>query len=100
MAKLAASIDYGIIRNEYVDFIHWRWKRRSSAFCIILSNHFLNDRPLANLIGHERNWHGANGVREPEDGIASLFDMMAGLIRSDYGRAFSVAEQQNICKAY
>ena len=57
---------------------------------------FLNDRPLANLrgdmsaIGIKR----ADGVREPEDHIASLFDMMAGLIRGDYGREFSVSEQR------
>ena len=26
MAKLAGSIDYGIIRNEYIELIHRRWK--------------------------------------------------------------------------
>ena len=56
---------------------------------------FLNDKPLANLrsdmdaIGIRR----ADGVKEPEDHIASLFDMMSGLIRGRFGRRYSIAEQ-------
>ena len=33
------------------------------------------------------------GVKEPEDHIASLFDIMSGLIRGHFGRIFSTAEQ-------
>ncbi len=96
MAKLAASIDYSIIRNEYVDLFIGVGRGEVLPFASYYLTGFLNDRPLANLrsdmnaIGIKR----ADGVREPEDHIASLFDMMAGLIRGDYGRAFSVAEQQ------
>jgi TorA maturation chaperone TorD len=56
---------------------------------------FLNDKPLANLrsdmakIGIVR----VEGVKEPEDHIASLFDMMSGLIRGHFGRSFSIGEQ-------
>ena len=96
MAKLAASIDYSIIRNEYVDLFIGVGRGEVLPFASYYLTGFLNDRPLANLrgdmdaIGIKR----ADGVREPEDHIASLFDMMAGLIRGNYGRTFSVAEQQ------
>ena len=32
-------------------------------------------------------------MKEPEDHIASLFDMMSGLIRGRFGRRFSIGEQ-------
>jgi len=95
LAKLAASIDAGLVRNEYVNLFVGVGRGEVLPFASYYLTGFLNDRPLANLrgdmaaIGIKR----AEGVKEPEDHIASLFDMMAGLIRGDYGRQFSVAEQ-------
>jgi TorA maturation chaperone TorD len=95
LAKLARSLDGGIIRNEYVELFVGVGRGEILPFASYYLTGFLNDRPLANLrndmtsIGIKR----AEGVKEPEDHIASLFAMMAGLIRGDYGRTFSVAEQ-------
>lgn len=56
---------------------------------------FLNEKPLARLRGHmtelgiERN----PDVKEPEDHIATLFEMMSGLILGDYGTPLSVEDQ-------
>jgi len=56
---------------------------------------FLNEKPLARLRGHmaqfgiERN----PDVKEPEDHIATLCEMMAGLIKGDYGDPLSVEDQ-------
>lgn len=56
---------------------------------------FLNEKPLARLRGHmtqlgiERN----KGVKEPEDHIATLCEIMAGLIRGTYGDPLSVEDQ-------
>ena len=58
---------------------------------------FLNEKPLARLrrdmarlmIEREKNVH------EPEDGIASLCEMMAGLIRGTFGAPASLAEQRD-----
>lgn len=56
---------------------------------------FLNEKPLARLRGHmgqlgiERN----PDVKEPEDHIATLCEMMAGLIRGDFGAPISVEDQ-------
>ena len=95
LAKLAGSLDSGMIRNEYVELFVGVGRGEVLPFASYYLTGFLNDRPLANLRG-EMDAIGikrAEGVREPEDHIASLFDIMAGLIRGDYGRVYSVAEQ-------
>ena len=57
---------------------------------------FLNEKPLARLrddmasLGIKR----ADDVKEPEDNIASLCDMMAALIRGRSGVPLTLAEQQ------
>jgi TorA maturation chaperone TorD len=57
---------------------------------------FLNEKPLANLRATMADFGmtRADGVFEPEDNIASLMEMMAGMIVGRFGRAASVAEQQ------
>ena len=95
LAKLAGSLDNGMIRNEYVELLVGVGRGEVLPFASYYLTGFLNDRPLANLRG-EMNAIGikrAEGVREPEDHIASLFDIMSGFIRGDYGRVYSVAEQ-------
>jgi TorA maturation chaperone TorD len=84
-----------MIRNEYVELFVGVGRGEVLPFASYYLTGFLNDRPLANLRG-EMDAIGikrAEGVREPEDHIASLFDIMVGLIRGDYGRVYSVAEQ-------
>ncbi len=57
---------------------------------------FLNEKPLARLrdhmakLGIERN----PKVREPEDHIATLCEIMAGLITGAFGDALSLADQE------
>jgi len=59
---------------------------------------FLNEKPLARLrsdmraIGAER----VATVSEPEDGIASLADLMAGLIDGTFGRHSSLHDQNKV----
>ena len=58
---------------------------------------FLNEKPLASLrrdmarLGIAR----ADDVREPEDNIASLCEMMAGLIRGRFGAPAELATQKD-----
>jgi TorA maturation chaperone TorD len=63
---------------------------------------FLNEKPLANLRATMANFGmtRANDVFEPEDNIASLMDMMAGMIVGRFGRVASVAEQQQFFNAH
>ena len=57
---------------------------------------FMNEKPLAELrsdmarLGIAR----ADGVTEPEDHIAALFEMMAGLIGGDFGDSVDLVEQR------
>lgn len=59
---------------------------------------FLNEKPLANLrrtmasLGMTR----AKDVFEPEDNIASLMEMMAGMIVGRFGRVATLDQQQQI----
>ncbi|MEP1585327.1 MAG: molecular chaperone TorD family protein [Tateyamaria sp.] len=63
---------------------------------------FLNEKPLANLratmatFGIERS----GDVFEPEDNIASLMEMMAGMIVGRFGRVATVQEQRTFFNAH
>ena len=95
LAHLAKTLDKSTIRNEYVELFIGVGRGEILPFASFYLTGFLNDKPLANLradmaaIGVKR----ADAVKEPEDHIASLFDMMSGLIRGSYGRYYSVSEQ-------
>jgi TorA maturation chaperone TorD len=57
---------------------------------------FLNEKPLAGLRRDmaARGMTRAPNVYEPEDNIASLMEMMAGLIRGRFGKPATLADQQ------
>jgi TorA maturation chaperone TorD len=63
---------------------------------------FLNEKPLAKLredmasLGIERD----PKVREPEDHIASVLEIMAGLIAGHFGRSGSLDEQKTFFNAH
>ncbi|WP_269585800.1 TorD/DmsD family molecular chaperone [Roseibium sp. Sym1] len=63
---------------------------------------FLNEKPLANLRADmaRRGIQRAEGKREPEDNIASLMEMMAGLITGRFGTVTSVAGQKDFYNAH
>lgn len=63
---------------------------------------FLNEKPLANLRADmaRRGIQRAEGKSEPEDNIASLMEMMAGLITGRFGTVTSVAGQKEFYNAH
>lgn len=63
---------------------------------------FLNEKPLANLRATmaEFGMTRADDVFEPEDNIASLMEMMAGMIVGRFGRIASLKEQQSFFDAH
>lgn len=95
LAHLAKNLDNGTIRNEYVELFIGVGRGEILPFASFYLTGFLNDKPLANLradmaaIGIKR----VDSVKEPEDHIASLFDMMSGLIRGSYSRCYTIGEQ-------
>ena len=56
---------------------------------------FLNDKPLSKL-RDDMNKIGVvrlDEVKEPEDHISSLFDIMSGLITGKFGKQYTITEQ-------
>ncbi len=95
LAHLAKTMDNGLIRNEYVEMFIGVGRGEILPFASYYLTGFLNDKPLSNLRADMANIGvvRVKGVKEPEDHIASLFDMMSGLIRGHFGKIFSTAEQ-------
>ncbi|PTW60834.1 TorA maturation chaperone TorD [Breoghania corrubedonensis] len=63
---------------------------------------FLNEKPLARLRGAMRALGIERGpsVKEPEDHIAAIFDMMAGLISGRFGQPAELATQKAFFTAH
>ncbi len=57
---------------------------------------FLNEKPLARLRGEMNDLHivRADNVYEPEDNIASLMEMMGGMITGRFGTVTDIAGQK------
>ena len=97
LSKLASSLDLPTIRDEYERIFVGVGRGEILPFASYYLTGFLKDKPLAKLrqdmekigIKLEEN------VKEPEDHIASIFDMMAGLIIGKFNKKFSIAEQRD-----
>ncbi|MEM5582733.1 molecular chaperone TorD family protein [Roseibium sp. AS2] len=63
---------------------------------------FLNEKPLANLRADmaRRGIGRAEGKREPEDNIASLMEMMGGMITGRFGSVTPVSGQRDFFEAH
>jgi len=102
LAYLAKEMDASTIRSEYVDLFVGVGRGELLPYCSYYLTGFLNEKPLANLrqdmagIGIAR----ADNVKDPEDHIASLCDMMAGLILGSFGRPYSLQEQATFFKKH
>ena len=97
LSKLAASLDLPTIRDEYIRIFVGVGRGEILPFASYYLTGFLKDKPLAKLrqdmekIGIQLE----DNVKEPEDHIASIFDMMAGLIVGKFNKKFSIAEQRD-----
>ena len=97
LSKLASSLDLPTIRDEYVKIFIGVGRGEILPFASYYLTGFLKDKPLAKLrndmkeIGIEL----AENVKEPEDHVASLFDMMSGLILGKFNKKFSIGEQKD-----
>ena len=82
LAHLAQKMDGTSVRNEYVDLFIGVGRGELLPYCSYYLTGFLNEKPLAKLrqdmaaIGIAR----ADGVKEPEDHIAALLEVMAMLV--------------------
>ena len=102
LATLAGKLSNDEIRDEYMRLFIGIGRGEVLPYASYYLTGFLNDKPLANLrndmaaMGIER----VEGVRDPEDHIASLFDMMAGLIRGVFDAPNDLAAQAAFFKKH
>ena len=102
LATLATKIANDEIRDEYMRLFIGVGRGEILPYASYYLTGFLNDKPLAKLrnemqaMGIER----AEGVKDPEDHIASLFDIMAGLIRGSFDAPNDLAAQAAFFKTH
>ena len=102
LATLASKLSGNEIRDEYMRLFIGVGRGEILPFASYYLTGFLNDKPLAKLrnamaeLGIER----AEGVKEPEDHIASLFDIMNGLIRGAFGASTDLGVQARFFKTH
>ncbi|NNE82248.1 MAG: molecular chaperone TorD family protein [Silicimonas sp.] len=95
LAKVAGSTSQKAAEREFNALFIGLGRGELLPYASFYLTGFLNEKPLARLRGHmaqfgiERN----PDVKEPEDHIATLCEIMAGLIRGTYGNAISVDDQ-------
>ncbi len=95
LATVASSMKARAVQKEFNALFIGLGRGELLPYASYYLTGFLNEKPLARLRGHmaqlgiERN----PDVKEPEDHIATLCEMMAGLIRGTYGDPLSVEDQ-------
>ena len=95
-ANLALRTDAEKVAQEYQDLFIGVGRGELLPYGSYYLTGFLHEKPLAKLrgdmsaLGIERN----PDVKEPEDHIAALMDMMAGLITGEFGEAQPLAVQK------
>lgn len=95
LGKLAGQATPASVEREYNALFIGLGRGELLPYASYYLTGFLNEKPLAVLRQHmaQLGIERSPDVKEPEDHIASLCDMMAGLIRGDFGQALSVDDQ-------
>jgi TorA maturation chaperone TorD len=101
-AKMARKIDLSQAEEEYHDLFIGVSRGELLPYGSYYLTGFLHEKPLSKL----RNDMARLGIardadrKEPEDHIASLMDMMAGLITGEFGDPAPLAEQKTFFEAH
>ena len=96
LARVAAKSNEQGARAEYNRLFIGLGRGELVPYASYYMTGFLNEKPLA-LLREDMRRHGIRreeNVKEPEDGIASLCEMMGGLIRGRFGAPLGVAAQR------
>ena len=95
ISKLASTMHISEIQDEYVNLFLGVGRGELLPFASYYLTGFLNDKPLSKL-RDDMNELGVvrlKEVKEPEDHVSSLFDIMSGLITGKFGKVYSISEQ-------
>lgn len=102
LAKVAARATIRAAADEYFDLFIGIGRGELVPYASYYRTGFLYERPLARLradmmrLGIAR----AQEVKEPEDHVAALCEMMAGLIEGDFGEPLGLAAQRAFFDAH
>jgi len=95
ISKLASTMHISEIHDEYVNLFLGVGRGELLPFASYYLTGFLNDKPLSKL-RDDMNELGVvrlKEVKEPEDHVSSLFDIMSGLITGKFGKVYLISEQ-------
>lgn len=101
-AKIAAKSDAAAVTQEYHDLFVGIGRGELLPYGSYYLTGFLHEKPLAKLrndmsqLGIERR----ENVKEPEDHIAALCEMMSGLITGEFGAAADLDRQKQFFNAH
>ncbi|MDJ1007068.1 MAG: molecular chaperone TorD family protein [Paracoccaceae bacterium] len=95
LGKLARQATPASVEREYNALFIGLGRGELLPYASYYLTGFLNEKPLALLRQHmaKLGIERAGDVKEPEDHIATLCEMMAGLIRGAFGEVLSVEDQ-------
>jgi len=95
LAAVAKATKASAVDREYTRLFIGLGRGELLPYASYYLTGFLNEKPLARLRGHmaEFGIQRSDDVKEPEDHIATLCEIMAGLIRGTYGDPLSVEDQ-------
>ncbi len=102
LGRVAATSDAAAIDDEFHDLFIGVGRGELMPYGSYYMTGFVYEKPLSRLredmarLGIAR----AEGVREPEDNIASLCEMMAGLIEGDFGAPADLVTQRRFFDAH
>ncbi|TDE40057.1 TorD/DmsD family molecular chaperone [Antarcticimicrobium sediminis] len=96
LAKLAGKTTEKGVEGEFNDLFIGMGRGELVPYASYYMTGFLNEKPLAALRTDmaARAIQRAPNVYEPEDNIASVLEMMAGLIEGRFGAAETLAQQR------
>ena len=97
ISKLASAMHVSEIQDEYVNLFVGVGRGELLPFASYYLTGFLNDKPLSKLRNNmnELGVVRIKEVKEPEDHVSSLFDIMSGMITGQFGKQYSITEQSN-----
>ncbi|NIA69515.1 molecular chaperone TorD family protein [Pelagibius litoralis] len=96
LAAAAKGTTVDAARQEYFDLFVGLGQGELLPYASYYLTGFLNEKPLARLRGDMARLQiaRADDVSEPEDHVAALCEMMAGLITGSFGDPAGLAEQR------
>ena len=102
LGRAAASAKPESVAEEYHDLFIGLTRGELLPYGSYYLTGFLNEKPLAALRGDLASLGIARSaeVKEPEDHIAALCEVMAGLIDGAYGGPQPIAAQRQFCDAH